>query len=78
MILLRRWLMSVAGYGSPRAFLAGFALGLVVLSVLGRHVSSENLFQGFQRLHMFVNTTALYYPTASQLQALAADTVASD
>ena len=55
----------------PRAFLSGFAASVLMLCVLGRVVSGTSYLQEFQRFHRFLSMDTLYYPTASQLRALA-------
>ena len=53
------------------AFLAGFAIGMVVLSVLGAFAGSMQTLERFVRFHRYINPEGLYYPTASQVVALA-------
>ncbi|MFN8635208.1 MAG: hypothetical protein U0893_15265 [Chloroflexota bacterium] len=55
------------------ACLVAFVLGMVVLSLAGRLVSHHDLFERFVRLHNYISPQAYFYPTASQLVALAED-----
>ena len=60
----------------PYAFLSGFVVGLIILSVAGRLVSQTNYVVNFQRWHRYLSPDAIYYPTASQFRMLAHESVA--
>jgi hypothetical protein len=53
------------------AFFAGFILMTALLSVLGSAAGSAHAFEHFVRFHRYINPEGLYYPTASQVAALA-------
>jgi hypothetical protein len=55
---------------SPHAFFAGLFVGLVFLSYAGRVVSNIPYMQ-FNRLHRYINPQSVFYPTASELTAVA-------
>ena len=55
----------------PRAFLTGFGVGFLLLCLLGRLVSDLSYIPGFQRFHRYISIETLYFPTASQMRALA-------
>jgi hypothetical protein len=61
----------------PRAFLSGFVVGLVLLSILGRVVGDTNYIRGFQRFHRYLSMDTVYYATASQHLQLAEESVAA-
>src|SRR5262249_12675840 len=52
-------------------FFTSFLLGICALSVLGHWASLHNHFEHFERFHRLINTEALYYPTASEVVAIA-------
>ena len=52
-------------------FCTSFLLGICVLSGLGRWASLHNHFEYFERFHRLINPEALYYPTASEVIAIA-------
>lgn len=56
---------------STFAFTAGVLSGLVALSLIGRLVASQSYFEEFRRFHRYINYESLFYPTASQVRALA-------
>ncbi|MCC6175185.1 MAG: hypothetical protein IT305_07785 [Chloroflexi bacterium] len=55
------------------AFLVGMLLGLALLSLAGHLTMHENLFPGFVRFHRYINGESLFYPTASEIIAVARD-----
>lgn len=56
---------------SAWAFTAGLLTGVAALSLLGRFVASQNYIEDFHRFHRYINYESLFYPTASQVRALA-------
>lgn len=56
---------------TPHPFFAGFLVGLVLLALAGRVISGWDYLNGFKRLHRFIDPDTLYYPTASQVTAIA-------
>jgi hypothetical protein len=52
-------------------FCTSFLLGILALSGLGHWVSLHNHFEHFERFHRLINPEALYYPTASEVVAIA-------
>jgi len=56
------------------AYLASVAVGLVVLAAAGQMTSGHNLYRDFVRFHAYLSPQTLYYPTASQVVALARET----
>jgi hypothetical protein len=55
---------------APGALLAGAAAGFLACCLGGRLVSRVNLYQNFERFHLFLTPDTLYYPTPCQLRAL--------
>ncbi|HEY9759865.1 MAG TPA: hypothetical protein V6C97_32195 [Oculatellaceae cyanobacterium] len=55
----------------PVLFFAGFALGLVACVIGGRYCAGLNVYKNFHRFHKFISPAALFYPTVSQLRAIA-------
>src|SRR6187200_2255023 len=53
------------------AFLLAFFLGLGGLALAGRAAASVNQFDRFVRFHRFLNPETFFYPTASEVVALA-------
>jgi hypothetical protein len=54
------------------AFLSGIVFSLVLFMLMGRLISSRNIYaSSFQRFHHFLTPETLFYPTASQLLSLA-------
>jgi lysophospholipase L1-like esterase len=60
------------------AFFVAFLAGLVALSLAGRFVSSINIFDHFERFHIFLTPATLFAPTASEVTALARDSARPD
>ncbi len=56
---------------SPIALCLGVAVGFLGCSVFGRLWSRENIYRDFLRLHPFLEQETSYYPTSSQLAAVA-------
>ena len=56
---------------SPIALCLGVAVGFLGCSVVGRLWSRENIYQNYVRLHPFLEQETSYYPTSSQLAAIA-------
>jgi hypothetical protein len=55
------------------SFTLGMAVALGGAALLGRHMSSENIFRDFGRFHMRLSPESFYQPTARQVHALALD-----
>ena len=72
---MREGSLSLLGPMRPIPFLAGLAVGLIALSVIGRLVSQTNYIEHFQRFHRYISADSIYYPTASQLRQLARSSV---
>ena len=64
----RRWL-------APLPLLAGAALGFLGCCLAGRVLAGVNCLRGFTRFHLALNFETLYYPTVSQVRALARETL---
>jgi len=56
---------------SPIALCLGVAVGFLGCSVVGRLWSKENIYKNYVRLHPFLEQETSYYPTSSQLAAIA-------
>jgi hypothetical protein len=56
---------------SPYPFLAGVLFSYIACCILGRVLSRQNPFKDFTHLHPPISHLTLYYPTASQLRAVA-------
>lgn len=56
---------------SPVPLLAGALLAFVACCAAGRVLSRQNQYEDFTRFHPYLNPQTLYYPTASQVRALA-------
>jgi hypothetical protein len=56
---------------SPAPFFIGFVTGILVLTALGHLVAAHLTFEHFQRLHRYLNSETLFYPTASEVVAIA-------
>ena len=54
----------------PRFFLAGLLLGLVLLSVLGKHVGTTDYHPGFVRFIPAVSPEGNYYPTVDEMASI--------
>ena len=52
-------------------FAAGLVVGLVALALLGRSYAAQNHITKFERFHRLINPESSYYPTASEVTALA-------
>jgi hypothetical protein len=57
--------------GQAAAFLVAFAIGLGALALAGRAAASVNHFERFVRFHRYLNPETSFYPTASEVIALA-------
>src|SRR5690242_14652418 len=73
---LRRLL--VTDRWTAATFLASLILGLVGLSIAGRVSASQNQFVEFIRFHRYVNPETFFYPTASEVVAVARAGARSD
>ena len=58
-------------YPSPIAVCVGVVVGFATCCVLGQLTTRKNIYQDFARLHPFLEQETSYYPTASQLVAVA-------
>ena len=67
---LYRWLVDPAKFRPP-IFFIGIAIGLLVCSLAGRDIAKKNFYHNFQRFHRFISPAALFYPTTSQMMAIA-------
>lgn len=56
---------------SPIALCLGVAVGFIGCSIVGRLWSRENIYKSYVRLHPFLEQETSYYPTSSQLAAIA-------
>jgi len=56
---------------SPIALCLGVAVGFLGCSVVGGFWSRENIYENYVRLHPFLEQETSYYPTSSQLAAIA-------
>jgi hypothetical protein len=63
LLVLDRW--------SVTAYLVSFVVGLVALAWAGRMAAGVNQFEGFRRFHENMNPLSFFYPTASEVVALA-------
>jgi hypothetical protein len=54
----------------PNAFFLGIACSFLTCCVAGRVVSRHNIFQDFQRFHVYLNPSTYFYPTASEVLEL--------
>lgn len=70
LLVLDRW--------SIAAYLVSVAIGLVGLSLAGRAAADVNQFEHFVRFHRYINPETFFYPTASQVRALAKASVRRD
>lgn len=57
--------------GSVVACFLALLLGTLILAMAGRLASQTSSLHGFTRFHQYINPTSFYYPTASQVVALA-------
>jgi hypothetical protein len=62
----------------PNAFFLGIACSFLTCCVAGRVVSRHNIFQDFERLHIYLNPSTYFYPTASQVLELGRAKLPSD
>ena len=60
---------------APWPLLAGVVLGFVGCCLAGRLLAGVNCLGGFTRFHLALNYETLYYPTVSQVRALARETL---
>jgi hypothetical protein len=63
---------------SPRLLLVGAVFGFVGCCLAGRVLAQVNCLQGFTRFHFAIDRQTLYYPTVSQVQAVAREIVRPD
>jgi hypothetical protein len=70
LLVLDRW--------SVTAFLVSLTVGMVGLSLAGRTAAGVNHFGGFIRLHRYISPESFFFPTASEIVALARATAAPD
>ncbi len=56
----------------PRALFFGAACSFLACCLAGRVGSQRNLFDRFERFHLYLNPSTYFYPTASQVRALGA------
>jgi hypothetical protein len=61
-----------------RAYFAGLVIGLLALSLIGMLTTRINQFSSFTRFHRYLNPETYFYPTASQVVALARDAAGPD
>jgi lysophospholipase L1-like esterase len=62
----------------PTPFLAGVLIAFVTCCMAGRWFSNRNCFTHLIRFHYAVSPQTLFYPTASQVRALARDQIDSE
>jgi hypothetical protein len=63
---------------SPKALLSGIACSFLACCVAGVVVSRHNPFRNFERFHPCISPNSNFYPTASQVRALAEDRLPRD
>jgi hypothetical protein len=60
------------------AYVTSFVVGMAALSLMGRLAASEDPFVGFVRFHHYLNPETFFYPTASQVIAIARESAPPD
>ncbi len=65
------WEKRVKSLLSPPTFFLGLILGFLTCCFGGRIAVAMATFRDFQRLHMYLSPTTLYFPTALQIRTLA-------